>query len=121
MANIGVYVATNSLSYVKSCLELNRNCVDMVDINGRPPLYYCLIYPNKEMAELLLSYHPNLYIKDKFGLTVMDYAYYYKQFYFLRLVGDNDNGKDEKKVDDVIQQHGTYFLNTLKIGREEED
>jgi hypothetical protein len=78
-------VASNSLSFVEKCLENDPECVNRVDFNGRPPLYYCLIYPNKEMAFLLFSYQPDLLILDQFGLSVIDYAYYYKQYYFIDL------------------------------------
>lgn len=115
--NICVYVASNSLSFVKKCLDNDRECINRVDINGRPPLYYCLIYFNKDMATLLFSHNPDLSIVDRFGLTIIDYAYYYNQPLFLDLVHTNSI----EKINSKIKSHGREFVDTLKLEREEDD
>jgi hypothetical protein len=115
--NICVYVASNSLSFVQKCLENDRECVNRVDVNGRPPLYYCLVYYNRDMATLLFSYDPDLSIVDRFGLSVVDYAYYYNRPLIFELM----HMMSIKKINSKINAYGKEFVETLKLEREEDD
>ena len=70
-------IASNNFNGIKNKLDNNPSLINEIDNYGRPNLYYAIAYGDLKMLKLLLSYQPDLSVKDIFGLTCVDYAYLY--------------------------------------------
>lgn len=82
-------IATDSYDKVKKMMDESPDLIHMPDRYGRMPMYYAIEFQCSRMARLLLTYHPDLFREDRFGLSTIDYTVYYdEQFHtnFLELL-----------------------------------
>jgi len=118
-------IASNNFNGIKIILDNNHSLINAVDNYGRPNLYYSIAYGDLKMFKLLLSYNPDITIKDIFGLTCIDYAYLYDKHnstkylkYFNHSIENIEN--IENKINDTINKHED-FLGTLHLNNDSSD
>lgn len=82
-------IVTDSYDNFKKMMDESPGLIHTPDRYGRMPMYYAIEFQRSRMARLLLTYKPDLFREDRFGLTTIDYAVYYdEQFHtnFLELL-----------------------------------
>jgi hypothetical protein len=82
-------IVTDSYDNFKKMMDESPGLIHMPDRYGRMPMYYAIEFQRSRMARLLLTYKPDLFREDRFGLSTIDYAVYYdEQFHtnFLELL-----------------------------------
>ena len=82
-------IVTDSYDNFKKMMDESPSLIHTPDRYGRMPMYYAIEFQRSRMARLLLTYKPDLFREDRFGLTTIDYAVYYdEQFHtnFLELL-----------------------------------
>ena len=94
-------IVMDSYDKVKKMLDESPTLIHMPDRYGRMPMYYAVEFQRSRIARLLLSYHPDLFCEDRFGLSTIDYAVYYDEhfhtnFLDLLLPGSSRNAYKEK-------------------------
>lgn len=118
-------IVTDSYDKVKKMMDESPTLIHMPDRYGRMPMYYAIECQLSRMVRLLLSYHPDLFREDRFGLSTIDYTVYYDdQFHtnFLELllpgVSQTENiDAYKEKWDRVYSTFGIGY--TLRKVREE--
>ena len=89
MAGIPMLIVTDNYDKVKKMMDESPDLIHMPDRYGRMPMYYAIEFQRTRMARLLLTYHPDLFREDRFGLSTIDYTVYYDEHFhtnFLELL-----------------------------------
>ena len=121
------HIASNNKEYINIYLSSNKSFIDEQDEIGRTNLYYAIAYGDLHMIKLIMSFKPLVNIRDKFGLTSMEYAYFYDKVNYTRYLKvinsnltENDKKNIEKNLEEKIRLYGDDLLGTLHI-RDESD
>lgn len=119
-------IASNNFNNIKIELDNNPSLINELDNYGRPNFYYAIAYGDLKMLKFLLSYNPDLSIKDIFGLTCTDYAYLYDKhnstnyLKYLKYTCKNSESNIENKINNIFNKHED-FLGTLHLKNSNSD
>jgi len=103
--------ATNGINYVRGVLEKNPSMLNIKNEEERTLVFYPVLYRSLDMLKLILSFKPDLSIKDKFGLTVYDYAYNLNKNFSREYLGYLNHLNQEKEEEEEEEKE---YENQLK-------
>jgi ankyrin repeat protein len=120
-------IATNNKNYIHKRLSLDPSLINKTDNFGRSNLYYSIAYGDIYMLKIIMSFNPNINLKDIFGLSAIDYAYFYNKKNYIDIIDPtfekNENNMDSIKqnIENIINFYGEDFLRTLHTRDERDD
>ena len=117
-------IVMDSYDKVKKMMDESPTLIHMPDRYGRMPMYYAVEFQRSRIARLLLSYHPDLFREDRFGLSTIDYAVYYDEqfrtnFLDMLLPGVSSRDVYKEKWDRVNSSFRIGY--TLRKVRDDDD
>jgi len=75
---------------------------------------------NLKYTQLIMSFNPLVDIKDKFGLTPIEYAYFYDKLnytHYLKVINSNLTESDIKNIKNIVDEkiRLPLFVNVIVI------